>query len=161
MVYIIVIAALGLAAAFTLMGNKNNEEDYADYEKFDSDPKWVVKHATAIILLIAVLILTAVTGSYDQTTSILTIIMSAFLIFILALDIKDPKNRYVYINRNKIILDGDMIDRKTIKGYSISGVFKNVDLVTYNGRKYRITKNQAKLLAQLSKTHGFPWQKVS
>ena len=92
MVYIIVIAALGLAAAFTLMGNKNNEEDYADYEKFDSDPKWVVKHATAIILLIAVLILTAVTGSYDQTTSILTIIMSAFLIFILALDIKDPKN---------------------------------------------------------------------
>ena len=54
-----------------------------------------------------------------------------------------------------------MIDRKTIKGYSISGVFKNVDLVTYNGRKYRITKNQAKLLAQLSKSHGFPWEKVS
>ena len=161
MVYIIVIVSLGLAALFTLMGNKSSEEDYADYEKFDSDPKWVVKHCTAIILLIAILILTAVTGSYDQTTSILTIIMSAFLVFILALDIKDPKNRYVYINRNKIILGGEMIDRKTIKGYRISGLFKNADLVTYNGKKYRITKNQARLLGQLSKSHGFPWQKLS
>lgn len=161
MVYIIVIVSLGLAAVFTLMGNKtDSEEDYADYEKYDSDPKWVLKHSVVIVLMVAVLILTAVTGDYDQTTNILTIIMAAFLIFILALDIKDPKNRYVYINRNKIVLGGELIDRKTIKGYSISGLFKNVDLVTYNGRKYRITKNQAKLLAELSKSHNFPWQKV-
>ncbi|MCR4633982.1 MAG: hypothetical protein K5648_07655 [Erysipelotrichaceae bacterium] len=160
MIYVIVITCLALAAVFVLMGNKNSNEEFADYERYDSDPKWVAKHVTAIVLLGGVVLLNLFVESYDKMTNVLTLIMAIFLIFILALDIKDPRNRYIYINRNKIAVSGELIDRKTIKGYSISGIFKNADLVTYNGKKYRITKKQCKLLGELSKTYRFPWQKL-
>ena len=161
MTYVIVIASLALAAVFVLMGNRNSEEEFADYERYDSDPGWVVKHVTAIVLLGAVVLLNLFVESYDKMTNILTLIMAIFLIFILALDIKDPRNRYIYINRNKIAFSGELLDRKTIKGYRISGIFKNADLVTYNGQRYRITKKQCKLMEELAKTYRFPWQKLS
>ena len=90
----------------------------------------------------------------------ITNVLAAFLVMILIMDIRDPKNRYIYTNRNKIVVGGELIDKKTVKGYSISGFMKNTDLVTYNGRKYRITKGQCNKLIELSKQQHFPFDKV-
>ena len=54
-----------------------------------------------------------------------------------------------------------MIDRKTIKGYRISGIFKNAEIVTYNGNKYRINRAQKRKMDELAKSHHFPWVKLA
>ena len=161
MSYVIVIAVLGLAIGLALGLSKSNEEEYPDYEKFDADPKWNQKHLVAIVLLTFLMILNTVLESYDKLTMYLFLAASAFMIFVLVLDIRDPKNRYIYINRNKIVVNGEMIDRKTIKGYQISGIFKNTESVTYNGNKYRINRAQKRKMDELAKFHDFPWVKLA
>ncbi len=161
MSYVIVIAVLGLAIGLALGLSKSSEEEYPDYEKIDADPKWNQKHLVAIVLLAFLMILNTVLESYDKLTMYLFLAASAFMIFVLVLDIRDPKNRYIYINRNKIVVNGEMIDRKTIKGYRISGIFKNAEIVTYNGNKYRINRAQKRKMDELAKSHHFPWQQVA
>ena len=65
------------------------------------------------------------------------------------------------LSRDQIQELYEMIDRKTIKGYRISGIFKNTEIVTYNGNKYRINRAQKRKMDELAKSHHFPWVKLA
>ena len=159
MLYVILIAFIGVAAGLFLTGKKD-ESEYEGYEKFDADPKWNLKHLIAIALLMVTMAISVAFDDPNRPTAMITNVLAAFLVMILIMNIRDPKNRYIYTNRNKIVVGGELIDKKTVKGYSISGFMKNRDLVTYNGRKYRITKGQCNKLIELSKQQHFPFDKV-
>ncbi|MBQ6333653.1 MAG: hypothetical protein IJI46_01080 [Erysipelotrichaceae bacterium] len=160
MTYVLVIATLIFSLVLSIKLKRDEKDQYTDYERYDVDPNWVIKHVILVVLML-------ISGSYflffdkgDRMTDILICLVFAFLIATMITDIIYDTNRYIYVRGNKIVVSGQTIDRKEIKGYTLNKIFPRGELVTFNSQKYRIYKNQIRKLSELSEKLHFQWKQL-
>ena len=103
MTYVLVIVTLILSLYGTIRTKQKEKNEYAGYEKYDADPKWIIKHVLIIVLMLLMSIYFLFYDPGERTTNILICLIFAFFIAYMISDIIYDTNRYIYVKGNKLV----------------------------------------------------------
>ena len=160
MTYVLVVAALVFSLAVSIRMKKKEQGEYEGYEKYDADPKWVLKHVVLIVLLLFLIVYFLFFDPGDRTVNILMSLVMSFFVATMITDILFDSNRYVYVKGNKIVFSSQTVDRRQIKGYRKNKILPGGEVVTFNSDRYKVYKQQMKVLEELSVKYKFPWKQL-
>ena len=160
MTYVMVIAALVFSLVVSIRLRKKEQDEYEGYEKYDADPNWVSKHIGLIALLLLLIVYFLFFDPGDRTVNILMCLVLTFFVATMITDILYDSNRYVYVKGNKIVFSSQTVDRKQIKGYRKNRFLPGGEVITFNSDRYKVYKQQMKVLEELSKKYKFQWKEL-
>ena len=156
----ITAAVLVISLVINFWTRQDEKNKYDDYEKYDVDPAWVIKHGTLVVLMILMTVYFLFFDPGDKTLNTLICVIFAFLIATMFADIFFDSNRYIFVKGNKLVISGQMLDRKQIKGYHLGGLFKGNEIVTFNSDKIKCYKSQLRMMGELSEKYHFQWKHI-